>query len=814
MPSPSIALDRPRWQVRFLAESIFVPGSGVRQGTFIEDTYGKQTQMAEWLASAAFAAKRASDVGCFLLSDATAEPMMRHLDGKTYLDPEQRARAGLRAYPTDWTAALQADGEATVGDGEAALTPVYATGATQPRPAEANKATNKDSAQDVAEAAAEAVAEAVAEGGRELPPPAAQPRRRADEAIEETIDEAACEVALVPLRDALCWDALAGGCTSLPSCTKLHPTHGGVAVCGRHLTTALGLWGRRRRPPCSGACRKAHPTVAELECALARCLPSGSRLHAHSNAPARFGPSGATAGDHAAADAAAGALTAVLAPSRDLYVASSDTSVADADAALEARGPVALRVAIDVGFDQMMSDAERISLATQCGLCHGLASQAEHRPHVALAICCGTSGGTSGGSPGDGGGRDPGNHPRAGSPGDRPCARAEGGGGESSVVRQPVASSADRSKATHGTQSSMDRLRAAGIGCWRPLAWQSESGDPLSVLSMPGVASGELIYLCPTADAVLSCLSPSDVYVLAGLVERHKQEPAAALGQRAAALGIRCAHLPLREHLPRPSTDLPRPSVGLPRPSSRCARLPLREHLPAELPASAAEGLNLHSTFRLLLEWSRTRDWARAIAAAALHTRHLCPSTGMIHANGYWDGPQIASQHQFDGALSDALLAFFRTEGARTVADLGCGMGSYVRHFLEHGLSAIGFDGNPATPKLSNGTCAVLDLSVVANVDEPFDWVLSLEVGEHLPPEHEATFLENLHRHSARGIVLSWAVKGQGGTGHVNEQDNDYVKAKLDAKGYINDVPAEQALRAAAKFSYFRRGVMVFRRPR
>lgn len=31
--------------VRYLNEQVFVPGSGVRRGTFIEDTFGKQTQM-------------------------------------------------------------------------------------------------------------------------------------------------------------------------------------------------------------------------------------------------------------------------------------------------------------------------------------------------------------------------------------------------------------------------------------------------------------------------------------------------------------------------------------------------------------------------------------------------------------------------------------------------------------------------------------------------------------------------------------------------------------------------------------------------
>ena len=86
------------------------------------------------------------------------------------------------------------------------------------------------------------------------------------------------------------------------------------------------------------------------------------------------------------------------------------------------------------------------------------------------------------------------------------------------------------------------------------------------------------------------------------------------------------------------------------------------------------------------------------------------------------------------------------------------------------------------------------------------------QVGEHLPKAHEAAFVDNLHVHNTTGIVLSWATKGQGGTGHVNEQNNDYVKALLDAKGYRNDVDAEEALRRAAKFSYFRKTVMVFRR--
>ena len=630
--------------VRFLQEEIFVPGSLVRRGTFIEDTFGKHAQMQKWLGSAAYASKLPPRNGCFLLTDSLREPMMRHLDGKIYLDPSQRAAAGLPAYPKDWTAAL------------------------------------KDSSNAARDAAHWRKSWKVAQ--REL----------------------------VPIRDALCWDAMADGCSSA-ACGLLHPRHAGTTVCGRHATSVLGLWGRRRRPPCPGDCGKAHPTASELEAALSDALPEDSRLHVHIDSPPCFEGSEPHGG------------------TRHLYVAPSNVSPAEADGALAARAPMALRVAIDVGFDRVMSEGERKSLATQCGLCHGIASQAEHRPHVALAICCGT---------------------------------AEGNG---------------------AGEDSCSLLRAAGIEQWRPVAWQSRDGKPLSLLSMPGAELEELVYLSPDAPDELTELKPSEVYVIGGLVDRPKISGASF--RRASALGIRCARLPLLEHLPQEMRGR----------------------------SNALDALNLNAVFRLLVEWSKSRDWSASIATAFDGAQRHCSNTaGFIHANGYWDGPRAASQHQYDGLLSEALLAFFQRECAKTVVDLGCGLGTYVSHFNSCGLSAYGFDGNPSTPQLSKGKCSVLDLSVVADVTTPYDWVLSLEVGEHLPREHEAAFMENLHRHNCRGMVLSWATKGQGGTGHVNEQNNDYVKAKICAMGYVNDVDAEGALRKSSRFLYFQRTVMVFRR--
>lgn len=299
--------------VRFLLERVFVPGSAVRRGTFIEDTFGKQTQMHAWLGSDEYRTKQPPSNGCFLLADGErSEPMMRHLDGKTYLDPEQRERAGLPAYPIDWTASLQEGSSATAAD--PAATPSRYTAA--------------DSA-----AAASSTSYSAAD--------------------------------LVPLRDAICWDYMGGGCNAA-ACEKLKPRHAGVPVCGRHATTTLEMWGRRRRPPCPGDCGKAHPSLSELQASLQDALPTGSRLHVHVQAPPSF--------EHADAQRSSG--------STSMYVAPRGMTHAAVEAVLSAQAPMALRVAIDVGFDGSMSSGERKSLATQCGIMHGIASQAEHRPHV------------------------------------------------------------------------------------------------------------------------------------------------------------------------------------------------------------------------------------------------------------------------------------------------------------------------------------------------------------------------------------------------------------------------------------------------
>ncbi len=45
--------------------------------------------------------------------------------------------------------------------------------------------------------------------------------------------------------------------------------------------------------------------------------------------------------------------------------------------------------------------------------------------------------------------------------------------------------------------------------------------------------------------------------------------------------------------------------------------------------------------------------------------------------------------------------------------------------------------------------------------EQIYDWVISLELAEHVPWHYESAYLDNLGKHARRGIVLSWAHRGQ-----------------------------------------------------
>jgi len=182
-----------------------------------------------------------------------------------------------------------------------------------------------------------------------------------------------------------------------------------------------------------------------------------------------------------------------------------------------------------------------------------------------------------------------------------------------------------------------------------------------------------------------------------------------------------------------------------------------------------------------------------------------------INERGFWESTD-SSGHIHDHSLCKALLKYFNQNEMKTVIDLGCGMGDYAKTFINEGILCEAYDGNPNTESLTNGLGKVLDFSTDFDLEKTFDCVMSLEVGEHIPREFEQTFFNNVTRHAKNHIILSWAIVGQGGDGHVNCQNNDYVINQMKNRGFEIDFQSSNFLRSSAIAPWFKNTIMVFKR--
>jgi SAM-dependent methyltransferase len=113
----------------------------------------------------------------------------------------------------------------------------------------------------------------------------------------------------------------------------------------------------------------------------------------------------------------------------------------------------------------------------------------------------------------------------------------------------------------------------------------------------------------------------------------------------------------------------------------------------------------------------------------------------------------------------------------KSVIDVGCGIGSWLSVFKEHGIDDIlGVDGKWVDKKLLMIPC---EKFISSNLEEPievnrrFDLVVSLEVAEHIRPEHASSFVKSLVD-LGPVILFSAAIPLQVGKHHVNEQWPDY----------------------------------------
>ena len=173
-----------------------------------------------------------------------------------------------------------------------------------------------------------------------------------------------------------------------------------------------------------------------------------------------------------------------------------------------------------------------------------------------------------------------------------------------------------------------------------------------------------------------------------------------------------------------------------------------------------------------------------------------------------------------DSGIGQTLMKYISNEQKKpSLLDICAGVGQYG-HWLKLNNASIdwtGFDGAENIESFTDGYVKWIDVTnpVFDTIENSADWVMSLECGEHIPPEYTDNFLDLLDRHNKNGIILSWAIPGQGGHSHINCLSNDEIKSKLFARKYFQDdwcLSFEKEAREHATYSWFRNTFMVFKR--
>jgi SAM-dependent methyltransferase len=126
--------------------------------------------------------------------------------------------------------------------------------------------------------------------------------------------------------------------------------------------------------------------------------------------------------------------------------------------------------------------------------------------------------------------------------------------------------------------------------------------------------------------------------------------------------------------------------------------------------------------------------------------------------------------------------------GCKSVVDVGCGDGTWLRSFAQSGIEDyFGMDGDYVTPdqlKIPKERFQPTDLSKPFKLDRRFDLAMTLEVAEHLDPSRGPSYVEDLTKLSDV-VLFSAAVPGQGGSHHVNEQWQPYWAEQFAKQGYL-----------------------------
>lgn len=192
------------------------------------------------------------------------------------------------------------------------------------------------------------------------------------------------------------------------------------------------------------------------------------------------------------------------------------------------------------------------------------------------------------------------------------------------------------------------------------------------------------------------------------------------------------------------------------------------------------------------------------------------------HLGGYFAG---GDPDTFYPALWDWAIEEFQVQ---SMIDVGCGDGATLKFFAQKGIAVLGVDGMPQPdPRImehdyqTHGPFSISPGMACAPPSNGREWdarswdlAWSCEFVEHVEEQHVQNFIATFK--TAKVVMMTHAVPGQGGHHHVNCKDDRYWIDVMDAAGFTLD-PRTETAREVSKANerpenYFAKSGLVFGR--
>lgn len=181
---------------------------------------------------------------------------------------------------------------------------------------------------------------------------------------------------------------------------------------------------------------------------------------------------------------------------------------------------------------------------------------------------------------------------------------------------------------------------------------------------------------------------------------------------------------------------------------------------------------------------------------------------------GAWTKDEVAGQHIFSLNLARWVGNFLPKE--QPLTDMGCGFGDYLWLWWKMGFEKlVGIEGSDLEELFQYSNITVHDLTEPIGIIHKGN-VVALEIGEHIPKEHFEQFVENICFNTApdHHLILSWAIPGQAGHGHVHNLPNETVIREIEKRGFEflprETISARDCIEHTA--SWFRNTIMIFKK--